>query len=120
MNADLITALERGPGSRELSDQVLLAQGFELDYVLIDILTFRSPNKLLGWQPGSKRPDPTRNLQDAVDLVPAGWGWGKNVHEGRMYVLRTDDILFAGEQDDPRLSLCIALLRAAQTKGREE
>jgi len=68
MMDDLIAALEKGPGSRELSDRVLVALGW-IHTVDIDAQPiFCAPN---GWTHHGERPDPSRNLQDTVDLVPA-------------------------------------------------
>ena len=73
--AELVTELEQAnEGDRELSDQVLRALGWKLKQLSL------SPPGMHGWQapdgkwPGDP-PDPTRSLDDAVDLVPEGMGW---------------------------------------------
>ena len=65
---DLIARLERGPGSRELSDECLLAVGWKSitpggrPYI-------RPDGKDVG--SASDIPDPSQNLQDSLDwLVP--------------------------------------------------
>ena len=68
-NADLITTLQTGPGSRELSDQVLVALGWttKLNW---NGMVFSSPDML---QVGT--PDPTQSIDDALALVPEGRSW---------------------------------------------
>ena len=67
----LIERLEAGPGSRELSDECLLAVGWRVSTVN-GITTWYSPR---GLSHGILRyPDTSQNLQDALDwLVPEGW-----------------------------------------------
>lgn len=109
----LIEKLEQGPGSRELSDECLLA---------------------VGWMPGNDAakwwfnpidrqwnhpPDPSQNLQDALDwMVPEGWDWemdwttdsgGENV----LATCRAGDpmLLLDGEAATPPLAASIVGLR---------
>lgn len=120
--ADLITDLERGPGSRELSDQVLMAlgavtreyyEGFKTPWFYYD----KKGHMIYE----DKRPDPTRNLQDAVNLVP------NDLHlecyaDGDFWVYACEGhpVGYGSNNEQDACGLCIALLRAAQTKGREE
>ena len=115
---DLLKDLEAGPPSRELSDRVLLACGWR-------------ETEHGGWYPpgGSiarqNRPDPTRNLQDAVDwVVPEGWRWGRD-QTGFVFVIQetwpeTQDgpITFGcGNEATPVTNaLCIAALRAREER----
>jgi len=71
---DLIGALEAATeGSRELSDRVLMACG----WVRKSVFEFTPPDR--GGRNYDFCSDPTRNLQDAVDLVPTGWRWAVGV-----------------------------------------
>lgn len=130
----LIASLERGPGSRELSDRVLLAlgavtrkyhEGYKTPWFYYD-----KKDHMIS---EDKRPDPSRNLQDAVDLVPADM-FGNVTFAGPRVEMAADTCeaelwglsneiytrLYEAEADTSALALCICLLRAAQTKGREE
>ena len=74
-HAALIAELESAQeGSRALSDEVLLALGWKREQVSL------SPPGLHSWKMpdgtwAEGLPDPTRDLQDIVDLVPERWGW---------------------------------------------
>ena len=74
-NATLIARLEEAKeGSRALSKGVLRA----LDYRMA------ADGKCWMAENGSRisqKSDPTRNLQDGVDLVPEGKGWGVDVDD---------------------------------------
>lgn len=68
--APLISRLESAEtGSRELSDEVLLALGFKIDAAG----WWLRPNDLDEFLRSDQRPDPTRSFDDAVGLVPEGW-----------------------------------------------
>ena len=67
----LIEKLERGPGSRELSDECLLAVGWHVGMV-DGTPTWRDPNGQVWVYRG--RPDPSQNLQDALDWMVPGRG----------------------------------------------
>lgn len=74
---DLIQRLADGPGSRELSDEVLLACGWERQKHGPMYFRWHSPNGR-GFE-GTDiqyRPDPTRSVDDALALVPEGWTRG--------------------------------------------
>jgi len=82
---DLATRLEQAPeGSRELSDEVLRAMGFtqpipEMPGVWHwpESMWAKVDNDMVSGTFGprrSNRPDPTRSVDDALSLVPEGWG----------------------------------------------
>ena len=122
-NAPLISRLvEAKEGSRELSDKVLRAVGFSED---------RDRNGNYYWSHGARkyyyeeRPDPTRSLDDAVDLVPEKWGWSIEGTGGGL-IYRKEKI--RGEHGHPILAeidggrpppigMCILLLKAMETEG---
>lgn len=63
----LLDRLTEGPGSRELSDEVLLALGARID-------KYKGLFYLWGQiMDSAKRPDPSRSVDDALALVPEGW-----------------------------------------------
>lgn len=77
--------------------------------------------------PADRRPDPTRDLQDAVDLVPEGKAWGvgtlrKDVLPKpiRSFAARCRREGYIGPEtpeydadaSTPAIALCIAILRA--------
>lgn len=127
MTNALIEELQAGPGSRELSDRVLLALGWRK--VLRDAadddpnqhpvtILFSPENQGYGvntnyhWT-GRQRPDPSRNLQDAVDLVPEGMLFAVGLSEDGPYCQwevhnHCDD----GLAPTPALAICIAIIKA--------
>ena len=107
-NAALISELEASPeGTRALSDKMLTAcDAWERTAV------------------GEIFPDPTRNLQDAVDLMPEGCGYV--VSDGDWSTARASvgwkntSVAFDAPKFDvraatPALALVIALLKAMET-----
>ena len=122
-NTALIAKLEKAPeGSRALSDEVLLALGWT---------QYRMPNWKAGrlaWKKpdgrgaGPEAADPTRNLQDVVDLVPEGWFWRVGVYSNRRpsaIITKADGVpptkwSYAPDAATPTLALCIAILRAME------
>lgn len=120
---DLLQALTKGPGSRELSDRVLLSWGWG----------YRNG----GWSDPhgefvchqdayALRPDPTRNLQHAVDGVPEGWFWTvgfENVGDAEHYIglvayvwkPKMTEHLESSRASTPALALCIAIEKALST-----
>jgi hypothetical protein len=115
---DLISALQEGPGSRELSDRVLWELGWGLQ-------TERWPGRLedqqIWYPPNSEdafvgeRPDPSQSIDDAVALVPEGMdctvctkGWalvfGESPPMGRLEEVH--------RAPTPALALCVAIIRA--------
>lgn len=82
MTADLIAEIEQAEeGSRELSDRVLFACGFstqnrKITEIYSDpyAVSLVSPTgNIIGWFDES-RPDPSRNVHDALaHVVPEGW-----------------------------------------------
>ena len=118
---DLIKDLETAPsGSRELSDRVLLACGWRRQRPMegaVSWVWFRPD----GEKHNGKSPDPTRNLQDAVDwVVPEGVEWRVQMALGTK---SQPEIGFAivGEcgrtGSTPALALCIAALRAKEERN---
>ena len=123
----LVARLEKAKsGSRELSDECLLAIGWEIIY---------SPN--LGLRKGSTvwfpfshaLPSPTENAQDAIDwLVPEGWSYSHGApdwsctEEGESPSAPAWANVFKGRSGGwntttgatPALALCIAGLKALE------
>ncbi|MDJ0513107.1 MAG: hypothetical protein QNJ62_06655 [Methyloceanibacter sp.] len=126
LSRELIEDLRAAPeGSRQLSDRVLLACGWTKD----SLDDWWAPNQKYG---GPNRPDPTRNLQDAVDwVVPEGWRvdslsqswngewWDCALTEIGEPAWDYDGSLIA-ETDKgvstPALALCIASLEARESE----
>lgn len=120
----LIEKLETAEaGSRELSDEVLLALGW-MEGPLNTTIWYRPDYSVV---PESENLEPTTNLQDAVDLVPEGWDWGAGYgHENGDP--EGEEVIFAvvGKPDKglstpgeanaatPALALCAAILRAKE------
>ena len=116
MTDDLIARLEAATeGSRELSDECLLAVGW------------KDAGKHLGqWvRPDGSRlyksdaPDPSQNAQDAIDhVVPEGWTGGGRLCGGPrfpMELLGPVKGMALAVGNTPALALCIASLRAHAT-----
>ena len=81
----LIERLEAGPGSRELSDECLLAVGWTIDHMKDrrhksgGYVLWYPPTGYVGYDKAT-RPDPSQNLQDTLDwMVPEGWEFTLNV-----------------------------------------
>ena len=140
MTTDLhaLTAdLEKAPeGSRDLSDRMLLANGW-----------IKNPPGIRGigwWQlPNGKHlhqsrlPDPSRSVDAALQLVPEGWDWmlfsngvARLYRNGPEFgeVCRSlannetprppqDKHVGASESGDPALALCAAICRALMESG---
>ena len=138
---DLLSRLQQASeGSRELSDEMLLACGWKIG----EGSWFIDPS-------GSKflpddRPDPTRSLDDAVALVPEGWNrkviancWGQKTddpHTKYTVVLyspgfKLEEILGQGGMEEVQtrgqlasciqhrcepIACCIAFLKAVTAK----
>ena len=124
-HAGLIAKLEQSPkGSRELSDAVLVAVrpnlwGWLICPQLGDVLEGKSLRK-----PTADMPDPTRDLQDAVDLVPSKWGWSIEDTGGGLVYLKKKipgehgHLILAeidGGRRSPPIGMCIAILKAMET-----
>ena len=108
---DLIPKLEAAPeGSRELSDEVLLAFGWTHDgeYWLDANNTNRCKF--------DAALDPTRSIDDIVALVPEGW-FGE-IRFGKIawawLRLGEGDLIRAYDIATPALALCIACLEAQE------
>ena len=112
-HAALIARLEKAKeGNRELSDQVLLALG----------LTGKDGLRRKDWDARGKaylytrRYDPTRNLQDAVDLVPEGRWWSVGSSQTG-FVVCLDNRTDSEYGKTPALAFCVAILRAVEAEG---
>lgn len=88
-------------GSRELSDEVLLACGWTHD----------PKHRALAWQPPTgyapfapDGPSPTQSLDDAVCLIPEGWN-------------RNGLIAWPGRQADVRVASTVAVLHSVLSSG---
>ncbi len=122
---DLLTALtDATEGSRELSDRMLLSWGWEppkLDDISTDYYPFWVFNRQT-WTNGLQ-PDPSRNLQDALDGVPEGWQW--DVRHAEFPQTRPTAFCWPSGQrsghanaaNTPALALCIAIEKARQEDG---
>lgn len=113
----LIEALVAGPGSRELSDRVLLACGWTAGRRGED---WRMPN---GWAINSfyAAPSPSENLQDAVDLIASVpeancHGYDAGPRSVTAYISRNavkeGHWLNEADGPTPALALCIAILKS--------
>ena len=108
-HAALIAELESAQeGSRVLSDKVGLALGYTL--LFIDASTSTEANENVG------HPDPTRNLQDAVDLVPEGHPWTLD-SIGIVEMGTTTGKPVEGIAATRAIAMCIAILRAVEAEG---
>ena len=118
MGEALIKRLEEAKeGSRALSDEVLTALE----------MTGKGALRRKDWDALGKSHiyvglyDPTGNLQDAVDLVPEGSGWGVDCDDFiEAWVGHGDDEDAWGHGKTAPLSLCIAILKAMETESAEE
>lgn len=123
---DILSQLERATeGSREISDGVLLVCGWKHRQSDFSEVWEAPDGKRYDYEdsPGLKvrpfpdRPDPSRNLQDAVSLVPEGREWSVTyLWEGRCGATcgryHAD---FKGET--PALALCIAIIKASKAEA---
>ena len=107
----LIERLEAAEtGSRELSDECLLAVGWQKEDVAHQRGIWLAPSS---WIYGWNRPDPSRNLQDALDwMVPEGAQWSIDAKPGAAiaYVGPTNEN--EGDAVTPACALSAASLRA--------
>ncbi len=96
---DLAARLEQAPeGTRELSDEVLLAVGWDC-----------GPP---GWT--SDRPDPTRDLTDIAALVEATGRWWSVDKDEAGVDLADGQPNYVPTNGRPALALCIALVKAQE------
>ncbi len=109
-HAALIAELEQAQeGSWQLSDEVLLALGWKIG----------KPRR--AWAPnrdfyfGNQIPDPTRNLQDAVDLVPEGHPWTLD-SIGIVEMGTTTGKPVEGIAATRAIAMCIAILRTMEVR----
>jgi len=116
---DLITALQTGPGSRELSDQVLMALGWtkiKVDGKLTGEWT--SPDGYYGYPDRMPLPDPTQSIDDACTC-----GGVSDMNDSqRSLVLKTAIDMFCDALDDGATAkdgarfFCIAIMRAKESE----
>ena len=124
-NPDLIARLsEAKEGSRELSDEVLVALGWMEQNAVI----LQSPDGTQSWFDEPDRPDPTRNLQDVVDLVPGGYSRAVDATMPELGIavdVYPPDSLdaqgnvhnkFRGDHRDERIATAIAILKAMEAR----
>ena len=117
-HTNLITALQAGPGSRELSDQVLAYLDYEFHV---------GTGGNIGadcWMPGyhPRGFSPTQSIDDALTLVPEGLTLKITVrpadpgyaHIEGWYPLKPID--FKCYATTPALAICIAILRAKEAE----
>lgn len=111
---DLITRLEQAKeGSRELSDEVLLALGWKTGIgTHADFTKFHAPD---GSPASRDRPDPTTNLQDAVDLVPERHPWTLD-SIGIVEMGSTTGKPVEGIARTLALAMCIAILKVQEAE----
>ena len=128
---DLLSELEQATnGSRELSDKVLLAIGWQFpdDWEPKGLShgNLVSPNgETISHH---LRPNPTENLQDALELVPEGWYpvLEPYINDADLVVYCAD--LFRpnwGEREPcrahtPTLAFCIATLKARECTSQKK
>ena len=119
----LIEKLEKGPGSRELSDKCLLAVGWRHQYSPGNAMWIRPDGWVVRTGSGARPPDPSRNLQDTLDwMVPEGWSIHINQDDNRLwwaelrhgYQTSYDRVVMACKCTTPALALSTASLRARE------
>ena len=113
-HTDLITALQAGPGNRELSDQVLVAFGWTYGIRPLDGAKY-------WWKPPvgdypNDIPDPTQSIDDALALMPKGCKWTLD-DENRCLVWPVrQPRSFGDSASTPALAICIAILKAKEAE----
>ena len=113
-------------GSRELSDEVLLAHGWTTE----EGWWWGPHGEELTPETAAERPDPTRSIDDGVALVPEGRGWSivnlgarwpkpNSCYHASVDLPRAPapaPMAVGGEAAIPALALSIAALRAQEQK----
>lgn len=122
-------------GSRGLSDKVLLATGWNINYgngKIFDLSDsekdngcWSPPGAVTEWIYGFKRPSPTENLQDAMGLVGDGLAikllWLPKAHyPGRAWVFDGSAIPSTEGQGKPYLGHTLPLALCTALKAREK
>lgn len=119
-HTDLITALQQGPGSRELSDQVLTALGWHHDSI-----GWLSPKNVKSYHNGFLPmvnlfdADPTQSIDDAC----ACGGVSDMSDSQRRFVLKTAIDMFCDALDDGATAedgarfFCIAIFKAKEAEN---
>ena len=111
-------------GSRELSDEVLLALGWrrkEGPYSQ-PAMWWKPPFEPSTWR--ERRPNCTESVDDALSLVPEGWHWTAGNSrtwsgdvQSRASIFRPDiHGYIRADAPTPALALCIALIKAHEAK----
>ena len=112
-NAPLISRLEEAKeGSRELSNMILLALGWRERGGRARFLTHFAVSPDGAEIPWGDHPDPSRNLQAAVDLVPEGLPW--DMESAGIVEMGTDNGPVEGIAATPALALCVAIIKAME------
>ena len=123
MTDDLIKRLQAGPGSRELSDEVLREFGWECLNRAAGGKYWVQPSWWRPYQKNQGRPDPSRNVQDALDVVvPKDAAWSVSASPDRFDRRPCGVVMCAygkGRSAEeyastPALALCIAGLMAKE------
>ena len=105
----LLSRLEQAKeGTRELSDEVLLALGWRIG----EPRRAWAPNREFYFS--DQIPDPSRNLQDGVDLVPEGHPWTLD-SIGIVEMGTTTGKPVEGIAPTLALALVIAIIKAMET-----
>lgn len=112
---DLIERLSAATeGSRDLSDEVLVACGWKERHDRL----WETPDK--EWCHPDDRPNPTVSLDDALRLVPEGWIAYLEVcpapYPSYATILYEPRNKWHGEAATAPLALCIAILRAKEAQ----
>ena len=116
---DLIRVLEKGPGSRELSDQMLMSLGWakiKVDGKLTG--EWSSPDGYWGYPDKMPLPDPTQSIDDACTCGRVS----EMSDSRRRFVLNTAIDMFCDALDDGATArdgarfFCVAILKAKEAE----
>ena len=121
--SSLIAKLEAATeGSRELSDEVLIACGWKRGVVgkpPLQSAYWKTPDgQRMGWEDdltsgGVERPDPTQSLDAALTLVPSDCAWDVwGPVSGNAQLMRGSGEIIEAVAGNAILALCIAALKA--------
>ena len=129
MTDQLIAKLEAAEaGSRELSDEVLIALGY-MESQWAEIGLWRDPTdntiRSATVPDAKQRPSPTQYVDDALGLVPVGLIWRMDSEmshtRGRpvaaLYKWVTEVTAATSSAATPALALCAAILRTQAQEG---
>ena len=123
-NTDLITALQIEPGSRELSDQMLMALGRNLGKRVWD-----ASYNYIGSEHGIKLGDPSQSIDDALALWRYGYDisvfeqpdhtWSTSIELDTLTDTHTQLDRFITQKEARRATpraACIAILKAKEAE----